>query len=658
MPQIKNTSPVLDEVKRDEVIPEIIYKAEERDYIAGLQVRLERARIQRNKTHKEFDGLTYLQYHERNILDSISATKDKKNEGESDFQSGTIRKKLFTFLAQVNNLNLSADISAFKSDQSRVQRLGDAMEDIILKSDENQAIAGDDEGKMARQLEVLTQGTVFVEEMWEQEWGWKKELNRPFDGSISGLEWTNNRVKLFEGPRRHIVTGTAVFLGNITLYPIERQPYIFTVENKDWGEAEAEFGHWERWKHVNREKRTVMDNQKPASMFDNTWTLGELKKGQVEIIRYQARKDNEFQLIISGVLMLPVGFPLSAISPSGEYTITQQNNEMYHAKFAYGKSTTSTLSRNVAVLDEMLKLGVLATQKAFMPPRINATGRTLSQRVFMPGQLTRGIQPGQVRPIDETEARGVTASEFAFMKEIKDTIDAQTTSQTFGGGTEEGKVTATQILETQRQAKIILGITIFAMTTLEKKLTMLRLPNIFANWFDPEDEVVNEAKTGLVNKFRTISVTRSIESEGIGRRITEVNPNVPTAQEIFDFEEKATKEEGAPVRKIVISPEEIKTMKLTWVVNIVPREKKTSELSKVLFGAQVREAFELFPQDVNVRFFEEKWAEIWEMPVDKAFHRNVQEALQQQQPQGEPQSVTTQKGLASAPKASIGALIR
>ncbi len=629
MPKIEEKSPVLQEVGEQKEVPDIIYKQEEKNYIDGMQIRLQNARLQRDTNHIEYDNQTYLQQHERNILDSISAIRSKKNEGESDFQSGMIRKKIFIFLAQIANLNLSADISAYREDQTKVQRLGDAMEDIMLKSDENQAQAGDDEGKMSRQQELLVQGTVFVEEMWEQEWGWKKELSRPFDGQISGLTWTNNRFKIFEGPRRHIITGTSMYLGNITLYPIERQPFIFTVENRDWSELEAEFGHWERWKFVKKTPKLDIDPQRTTSIFDNTWILGELQKGLGQIIRYQARKDNEFQMLINGVLMLPVGFPLSAISPSGEYTITQQNNEMFHPKFAYGKSMTSVLSKNVAVLDEMLKLGVLKTQKSFMPPRINATGRTLSQRIFMPGQLTRGIQPNQVRVIDENDAEGVTASEFGFMKEIKDTIDAQTASQTFGGGTEAGKVTATQILESQRQAKIILGITIFAMSTLEKKLAMLRLPNLFANWFDPEDEVVNDARTGLIERFRTISVSRTIESEGVGRRIVEVNPNVPSPEEIFEQEETLSRAEGVPVRRIVINPEEIKQMKLVWVVNVTPREKKTSELSKVLFGAQVREAFSLFPNQVNPQFFAEKFAEVWEIPVDKAFRRNVENALQE-----------------------------
>ena len=655
MPKIKDTSPVLDEVKEQEKVPDIVYKQEEKDYIAGLQIRLERARLSRDAPHKEFDDQTYEQYHEQNILDSITAIKDKKNKGESDFQSGTIRKKLFIFLAQVANLNLSPDISAFKSDQTKVQRLGDAMEDIILKSEENQAQAGDDEGKMARQQELLTQGTVFVEEAWEQDWGWKKELNRPFDGSITGLTWSSNRVKTFEGPRRHLITGTGVFLGNISLYPIERQPFIFTLENRDWAEIKAEFGHWERWKFVKQEPKLGLQPNQTSSIFDNTWILGSLQKDQGQILRYQDKSHNEFQILINGVLMLPVGFPLSAISPSGEYTITQQNNEMFHSKFAYGKSMVSILSKNVAVLDAMLKLGVLSTQKAFMPPRINATGRTLSQRVFMPGQLTRGIQPNQVRVIDEQDAKGVTNSEFAFMKEIKDTIDAQTASQTFGGGTEAGKVTATQILESQRQAKIILGITIFAMSTLEKKLAMLRVPNLLANWFDPEDEVVNEARTGLVERFRTISVTRSIESEGVGRRIVEVSRNVPSPEEIFEQEETLSIAEGAPVRRIVINPEEIKGMKLTWIINVVPREKKTSELSKVLFGAQVREAFALFPNQVNPQFFAEKFAEVWEIPVDKAFRRNVQEALQQQPEQG--QTVTTQNKIGGSAREDIDKLV-
>src|SRR3990167_5733014 len=67
-----------------------------------------------------------------------------------------------------------------------------------------------------------------------------------------------------------------------------------------------------------------------------TWRLLDMQDDYVEIIRYQDKWNNEFAVLVNGVLMTPVGLPL----PWGyeDYNIAQQNLEPIHAKFALGKS--------------------------------------------------------------------------------------------------------------------------------------------------------------------------------------------------------------------------------------------------------------------------------------------------------------------------------
>ncbi len=94
-------------------------------------------------------------------------------------------------------------------------------------------------------------------------------------------------------------------------------------------------------------------------MSVNAWRfLDGSKEGQVERIRYQDKPNNELQIILNGVLMLPVGYPLTAISSDGEYTFIQQNLEPIRHDFAYGKSFIFKNKNLVAVVDEMMKLGV------------------------------------------------------------------------------------------------------------------------------------------------------------------------------------------------------------------------------------------------------------------------------------------------------------
>ena len=59
--------------------------------------------------------------------------------------------------------------------------------------------------------------------------------------------------------------------------------------------------------------------------------MGELQKGYGQVVRYQDKWANELVVLVSGVLMTPVGLPL----PWGaRYNIVQQGLEPIHEKFA------------------------------------------------------------------------------------------------------------------------------------------------------------------------------------------------------------------------------------------------------------------------------------------------------------------------------------
>jgi hypothetical protein len=101
MSDASTTSPVLSELEKaqaDEKIPK--YSEEEKKYLAGLQIRLERARNDREQKHDEFDGMAYSEYFESNEKGANTYVEPKKNKEDSNYSSGTIRGKLFVFLAE------------------------------------------------------------------------------------------------------------------------------------------------------------------------------------------------------------------------------------------------------------------------------------------------------------------------------------------------------------------------------------------------------------------------------------------------------------------------------------------------------------------------------------------------------------------------------
>lgn len=607
----KEKSPLLE--KEENRVQRPLYSQTEEEYLKGLQKQMEVARDARDQDHEEFDGMSYAAHYQQNERWANTYIQPKKNKEDTNFQSGTIRQKLFALLAAVVNLNLSGDISAFENEGLVVQSLGDAMEDIILKTNEYD---GDDEKKFLRQYELLKHGTVFVEEIWDERMMKSKTLAKKFDGKIHGVKWTEKMKKAFARPTRNIVPGINIYLGDISKYDIAQQPFIFTVDSVPYQEAKSMFGTWERWDNVPR-KIQQFDPGTQSDSLNINWRVLELQEDRVEIVRYQDKWNNEFAVILNGVLATPVGLPL----PWGyeEYNIAQQNLEPIHSKFAYGKSLVSRIRNKVALLDELMRLGVLKTQKSFMPPYLNLSGRVLSNRVLMPGKISHGLPPNSLVPISDKEAEGITNSELAMIQEIQESINSETTSPIFQGQQPQGDPTATEIIEVQRQAKMVLGLTIFAMTMLEWKLEWLRLKNLLQNWFEPEGSVFDEARGLMKSKYREVSVDRPVDGEGMGKRMVIPSEEIPSGKAIMQAEDALSQEQGGPVRLIFLNPEQVCSSKLVWQIVVRPKERKTTEVSKLMFRAFMGDIAPLGP---NIGYLQEKAASVWEEDPRKLFAPN------------------------------------
>lgn len=598
------------------------YTDREKTYLGNLQTRLEKAQRARDQNHDQFDGYDFITYWQTNERAANTRIVPRRNKGDSLFQSGTLRTKMLAFLSTFQGLNLGADISAFKENQILINNLGNAMEIIIKKTEE---LENDEEKRMLRQYELLKHGYVFVEEMWEQSWKTIKKMTKGYFGEKSKVKWSTTKKKSLGTPIRRIISGLSVYLGDLTDYFIKDQPYIFTVEIINRAKAEELYSHFEMWKYVSKIRRTFSGNVS-MGMIENAWRLYlTTEENQVEVIKYQDKVNNEFQIILNGIPMLPIGFPLTEINGDGEYTIIQQNLEPIQHNFAYGKSFIFKNKNLVAVLDEMMRLGVLKTQKSFLPPYINMSKRLISRNVFMPGKITRGIKRGDIVPITDKEAQGVTSSEFGMIDSIKRFIDEKTVSPTFTGSREKGtRVTATQIMEIQRQARVMMGLMVLSAGLLHKKLTSKRLMILLEKWFDPIDKELDASKELLRNKYRRVSELADIDKEGKGIRMVVPATKIPSSREIKETEERAKEKLGMPVRLIMLNPEEIKQAKLIWVVTVNPKEKKSSELSKILFGQMMIDAMNLGLR-LNPDYVERRFAQVWEEDPSKMFLKDVPE---------------------------------
>lgn len=629
--QEQKESTVLDEKLAGVEVPN--YSDGEVEYRSALLREFNIDLSNREQEHVEFDGMTYTEYWDENEKKGNTFIEPKKNKEDTPYQTGTSRNKLMALLAGLNNLNLTGDISGFDQSNLKISRVGDAMENIVHKTREEE---NDKEKKMLRQYELLKQGDVFVEEIQDERW-MKKRTNTSggkFTGQVKDMKWTSTLKKLFSRPSTNVLCGLNVVLGDMKQYDSSMQPHIWTIDIRPYEEAKTIFGDWERWKNVPKDASAAKqlaskDTTGRGAIRDTRWNILNVQKGYVVILRRQDPWNNEYALLINDVLMTPLGLPLTEINGFQGYNIVQQHLEPIHPKFAYGNSLMRRMKTQVGLLDEMIRMGILKTQRSFAPPLLNLTGRILSRRIFAPGKITQGIPKGTVTPLLE-DIEGITTSELAMIGLIKDDINKSSVDPQFQGQKGKGDQTATEVLEIQRQARLVLGLTIFAAAMLEWKLTWLRLFNILSKWFEPQGEIVNEARAIIGKKFRTSNRPRMIEGEGMGNEIVVPSERTVSSEEVKKLEDEAKRISGSPTRLLFIDPKIAKSAKLTWQIVVKPKEETTSEMNRLLFRGMASEAIALFGQDVNLEHLEERFSQIWGEDPAKLFRKSQTRARELQ----------------------------
>lgn len=620
------------------------YSDNEMKYMSAVKSRMEKARDDRDTEHQELDGMTYLQYDELNEKLANTFIGKRTNKNDVNYSSGTVRDKLFAYVAAINKENLSGGVMAFDREESLISSLGTGMTDIIRKTEE---LDMDEEKKLMRHYELMKKGDIFVQEMWKKKFKIEKTLNKKFEGSFDGITWQKQLKEYMSIPSRDILYGPGVYLGNIRQYFMTDQPFYYTVDVKSYEEAKSLFQNWQRWENVPEDLSSAI-NQWGDLKTSPFWSITDVTKGKVEIARYEDKWNDEFQIFLNGVMMLPVGFPLSSISPMGEYTTEHQGFKIINSKFIYHKSLPMELRNKVGVYDEMIKMAVLKNQQSFAPPMANNTGKVLSSKIFFAGKVINGVDPTKLSVLNENIGRGVTNGEIAMMNIFKEEIDTSSVNRSFQGQSHSGSGdTATEALQVQEQSNLIISLSEFSCSMLEKKITKLRHLNILQNWFDPVDTILDEARNVIVNKYRTVNVEGAIPGEGRGRRVVIPTDQMPSNEQIKAKEDSSPD----PVRYTYLHVGALKATQLVWQYFVEPVPRKSSNIKKLMFRAMMADAAAYFQQDLNIDYLEERFAVVWEEDKSKLFRKAPQMTPQDVQSLGNGVSTGQDKATPATPSA-------
>jgi hypothetical protein len=627
---------------------------EEKETLIRHHREFDIARDVHDQGHDELDEMNIPDFVEFNAKTANSFIPPRKNAADINIVTGIPREKLLDIASNMLRLNFRSEALAFSEDNLEDSELGRLFTFMVHKANE---MEGDELKQLLRIMHLLEQGTIFVEEAWVPNTKTRKKIINPealdpADG-FARLRWYAQEMTTYHCEKR-IIDMTSVYLGNIKEFEINKQPYLFTREVVHYDIAEAIYGGWSEWQYVHAGRRAAFgegDDDIPYRDF----RLYELEDQMVEIVKYQNIWTDEYQIYINGVMMLPSGFPLPwewvADGDEGKaYSITKTILEPISPFFAYGKSMMSKVRVHAELLDEMLRMMVYKTKQSINPPTGNMTGAVMPERLYDPARIWDGVDPRKLMPL--INHNGVQPAEYQMYNLVREHVDGITVSQMFQGQEGQRNVTATQVIEMQRQAQLSLGLIMFAIRLMEEKGDYLRLQNILENWTKPIDFEVIDAVQGITkNRYREISLQDVQLRDRIGTARIKMIDHVPGKEErkaVTDRLLTDERKDSSKEKNLYLSMPLFKELKYRWKVKSNPSERESNDMKKVMFGESLQQIIQFFgPEQVNLDFWKKEFSKIWGHKQEDAFKLSTMADLQTvlgaggqngaQAPQGGPQ---------------------
>lgn len=584
---------------------------------------MERIRNARENTQDEFNGMGYLTRYIENFKAGNSYTPPRRNLEDTSIVTGTTREKKNAIINAVLNLVFDVSFRAFDHDNLEDQQLGEAMTDCVFQSNQ---VEQWDEKKIYAYSELADQGDVFIEDLWVDEKRIDKKRIKIRDLTpevFKNFDPGKAMKNIYSGPRRRVIPGPQVYLGNIRQPDIKLQPKIFTRQVISYAESKTVYGHLHRFDNVPRDLRKTQGAEEQH--FGYNWRLESLDKDMVEVICFQNKYEDEYQIFLNGVMMLPVGFPMPW--EYGEYNIIQGHLEPISAFFAYSKSVPDKTFLDQQVLDEMYRLAVLKTQKSFMPPIANYSANILTKNMFLPGMVNNDLDKGDVEVLGgNPQLYQMSQSEFEMIKMVKNFVDEKSVSPSLSGQGFGSRTTATEVDSVIKQAKQQLGIMIFGFMNLHLQLDLIRLYILLENYTKEHGDKVNDITKKLEKKFAAVSVERDIGGRGLGLKRIEFtenplkpDPNQPLVDPIYDLEEGIKRDENGtptsvvppkkPVKIMQIKPSTLRSIKYKWYPEIQVNERESSLTDKISFEDRLVKANQLWgPGAINQEYSKQQWA--------------------------------------------------
>ncbi|MGV8130839.1 MAG: hypothetical protein ACP5N7_01935 [Candidatus Pacearchaeota archaeon] len=550
MDQVLTVSSLYDTQTRGAPPPD--YSDAEGQYRSTILNNLQLAYNIREQYHMELNDMSYSQYYLINKQSDMAYNPPKRNASDSRIVTGIVHEKDSTIQSIIVDMNLQPKICFYDKGDEILTELGQMLTARVKKSLEQENF----KEKLSEYIRILlSQGNAFIIDERKKKYEAKKIFNK--DGTNPAKsKWTTVIEEGDEYCETVAIPNTAVFMPNLLENDLHKQPYIFMVVHMPKVSVEQVYRDYPRWKNVPKFPTNTIPPNTNGIWGD--FYLQQPQKEFCEVIIYQSEPNNEYQVFINGVMMLPVqefdgkitGFPLTYYSPSGTYTIVKGDNEKIPF-FAYSKSIPSKNEVKESVANELLRLMVHKMRYSAFPSIGNNADKVLPTNIWDPSTIIPDLKATDLSVLNPNGS--ITQADFSFYQLISNSIDETSVSKSLEGA-QSANQTATQYVDQKKEALKKLGISIDGAMDMLREIYWLRLWNEL-EYFDKKVKKWSHEDQEFIDAYDSF-----IASESIGGEMGQINYSLVDNPEEQDMEAQFKNEfnSSKPMRTKYVNPKKVK----------------------------------------------------------------------------------------------------
>ena len=415
------------------------------------------------------------------------------------------RNAIISYISKVAMSPVKAHIIAVnKKNGLTDQKIADLFEDL------NRYSLNAENGTkkfMEAAVECATKGTVVVYEGYMRS---EQETEVPVDfDSVNGEVKTKKETRvLFDNCYQEVVPLEDFFIYNPFQADVQKQPKVIWRRITDKQEAEGEFRHYKNWEFVRPGQYSIGND---VSTFYRQILLTELKKDQVEILRYYCKSKNKHIVMVNGVVLYDGVIPFK----DGDYPFAKAINEPFAVDFFYGNGHPNKYMGEQDLINTFINAMADKTINS-----LTVTGLSSDLDDLIEDDVLEVGKFRKVGDIDKWkwwEAPAVNTGEMNMFNQVMNL--ARESGATDAGQMTTprgGKMQTRQVLLKQQELQAKLSFNMSFLEDLERDRTILRLSHILQFYSIPKIEKITGKKGKETEKllYRDVQLTGVKLSDG------------------------------------------------------------------------------------------------------------------------------------------------